>query len=684
MSLVVVAAALATPAGAAQLDGSLFLSTGTTDNDGQTSDILDQQANLVLRQQLTDYVTVRLGYRYFDFTSDTGTTEATRRTVEPRVELVYSHPDVFGSLSFADRSITGQAQGGDLDVQSLVGNLTWRVREELTLTARYRDESNVLDAAVFGIGTDTRFVDLEAGWQERSWGAAYSFETWDADNRRTGLGLTRESHELRLDGGRTFLGGRLWLGLNTWGRLSDQRQTGTAVVLGDPVPLQAALFAVDPSPETGELAVLPGLADGDTVTPTEPRVDIGGASTFRNVGVDLGVTRPISQLEISVDVPSEPGLVWQVFRSRDNLLWEPVAGVSSEWDGSLLLYRVRFPSTEDRFFKAVNVSVNGQPRVAVTEVRALRDVAAGTVADGETTFYRADGTARFQPHQRITGSVNLGITQDEGLAGSVLRRDFRDVHGGVALAVELPAHLTWSTSYRYSDFEDRVEPVLLRTEELASTQLAWSPLPTVDAVLVYQQREENDEDALVRDTTTTRFTLRTELLPELELDSTVEQSDVVDPFLGEDRTVFSWRERLEARVFPNLLVGGGYSYLRYEDDAGVVLLDRSSFDLRMSWRAGAYLTLTGDWSYDQDQFRDSVRQSYAVAYTPGPKLTVNAAYQEFTDEGLRETSTSSASLNYRVNDRFRLFGNYTRSETVIEDLDASDVDSFRLGLAVIF
>jgi hypothetical protein len=415
-----------------------------------------------------------------------------------------------------------------------------------------------------------------------------------------------------------------------------------------------------------------------------PRIDVGGASTFRNVGVDLGVTRPISQLEISVDAPSDPGLVWQVFRSRDNLLWEPVAGATSRWEGALLVYRLRFPATEDRFFKAVNVSVNAQPRVAVTEVRALRDVTAGQLGEDDTTFYRVDGSARFQAHERVSGTLSAGVSQDEGLAGSVVRRDFRDVHGSASVTVELPADLRWTTAYRYSDFEDRVEPVLLRTEEIVSSQLGWTPLDTLSAQATFQQRTESEEDALVRDTRTLRLSVLAELLPELDLDSSIELSEVEDAFFGDDRSVFAWRERLEAQVFPSLLVGGGWSYLRYEDAGGALLLERTSLDLRATWRAGAFLTLTGDWSYGEDQLRDSLRQSYAVTWTPGSRLSLTAAYQDFSDDGLGETSTTSANADYVVNERFRLFANYTRSETVLDGQQPSAIDSLRLGLALGF
>ena len=673
---------------AAELDGSLQISTGTTDVDGDQTDVVDQQANLLVRQVLTDYLTVRVGYRYFDFSSETADGDFGRRSAEPRVELIYARPNLFGSFAYQDRTSTDLATSDDLEVESMVGQLTWHPIRSATLSARYRDESNVLDTGVFGRGTDSRLLDLTATYQRAFWTASYTFETWDASNRESGLEIDQVRHEARLDAGRGFLDDRLWLGFDAWAdRVDQQRSAGG--ILAEPVPARVGLGGVDTSPEVGELPAVAGLVDGDTTTPVEPRLDVGGAATFRNVGVDLGLTRPVTRLEVSVDAASDPGLPWRVYRSRDNLLWEEVAGVTSTWDGGELRYTLRFPEIEDRYFKAVNVGINGVAVVAVTEVRALREAGSGTLSDGVATLYRADLTARFQPTRRVSANVGVGLSQDENLAGSVAHRDFEDVHAQAQVNVILPADLRLTSAYRYLDFEDRVEPVLQRTEEVLTHTLVWTPLDTFEATLTHVQRDESDGDVLVRSTATTRLSLLTELLPELELRSTVEQSDVEDPFFGTDRTLFAWRENVDARVTRTLTLGGGYSHLEYEAADGAKLLERDELDLRATWRARPFLTLSADLGASDDRSRgavsrDSLRQSYALTYTPGTRITLSGAYQEFSDEALRETRSTSAAANYRLNPRFRLFGNYTRSESRLESGTSTRINSFRAGFALLF
>ncbi len=680
---VCVALLAALSARAVELSGSLLLSTGTSDVDGSSSDHLDEQANLLLRQVLTDYLTLQVGYRFFDFRSDTAGGEVGRRSREPRLELLYARPELSASLSYQDRTSTDLATSDRLDIESLIGWLSWRPTRSTTLTARYRDESNLLDTAVFGRGTDSRLLDLIADYRRQRWSASYTFESWDVTNVESGLELDQQRHELRLDAARPFLGDRLWLGFAGWASRIDQDRSG-GTSLGEPVAAREGLGAVDPSPEIGELAAVPALVDGDLRTPVEPRLEIGGAATFRNAGVDLGFTLPVSQLEVTVDAASDAALPWRVYHSRDNLLWEEIPGVGSTWDGTLLHYSLRFPETEDRYFKAVNVGTNAATEVAVTEVRALREAGVGTLLDGRATLYRADATARFQPHSRVSGDVSLGINQDQALAGAVARRDYEDVHAQARLTIDLPADLQFDSSYRYVDSENRVAPVLLRTEDVFTNTLWWRPLETLEASLSHIQRDERDEQALIRATRTDRLAVSSELLPGLDLLSTVEQSDVEDPFFGSDRRVFAWREVLDAEVSPTLTVGGGYSFLRYETRGGDLLLERTEVDLRTTWRATPYLTLSGDWGLNDDSTVRSLRQSYGLTYSPGTKLTLSAFYQDFSDDVLRDTRTGSATVNYRLNPRFRLFGSYTRTESRLSATELSRIRSFRAGVALVF
>ena len=681
----------AADARAVELGGSVFVSTGTNDSDGTETDVLDQRYALTLHQRLTDYLVARLGYRRFDFSSQGDTIDFERRSSEPRLELIYARPKLFGSLIVLDRATRGSSAVDDYDTRSLIGNLSWEATERLDLNLRVRDEDNTTDVAVFGRNTDTRYLQLGARYRRLHWGSAYSFQRYEATSRANDLQAVQDRHELRLDASRRLLEDRLILSFNgELTRIERHEDIPAGTDLADALSARQGLAVVDASPDVGMLDPVPMLIDGDLETPADPPIEIGDAFTFRNVGVDLGLTLPVTRLEIVVDRPSDPDLVWQVWHSADNVLWEPVGAVERVWDSALLRYVLRFPETTDRFFKAVNTSVNRSTDVAVTEVRALRDLSEAAVSDrGEATLVRADVAARFRPHERVSGGVTAGISQDEGTSAGVLRRDFEDVHYGANLAVDLPADLRATASYRFVDFENRVEPVLVRQDEITDAGLRWRPLETFEAGATYSLRDESDDVELVRSTETRRLFANMELLPDLNLDSSVEWTDLDDPLGGQSRSVFAWHERVEARPTIRWTVAGGFSSYTYETRDGESLLDRTSLDLRLTWRATPYLQLSGDWNYSEDtvrdtEARDSLRQSYSVAYSPGTKLNLSASYQEYDDGLLRETVGSTVALNYRVNPRFRLFGNLTRSETTTDGEVVTDISSFRAGLAFFF
>lgn len=671
---------------AVDLSGSLFIASGATDSDSVETETVDQRYTLDLSQQLTDFLRLRLGYQHFDFSSDTEGVDGGQRTQAPQVEVIYSRPRLSGRLSYEDRSISSRSALGDFDAESLVGHLTWQALASTVVTVRYRDETDIVDQGIFGRGTARSFLAIDGTYRRRHWSTAYAFERDEVENRNTGLLIEEDRHQVRLAADRTFLVDRLDLSFSSQIDYRDRRQempgSGDLAV---PVPAREGLFAIDPSPEVGELESAPALVDGDLSTPAGEDLEIGGAFTFRNLGLDLGFIQPVTRLEISVDALSGPGVVWEVYRSQDNLVWERVPGVTSQWDGALLRYTLMFPQTSDRFFKAVNVSINTETGVRVTELRALRDVEEESFrTEDDATLLRADLAARYRPHERVSTSIALGFREDEGLATTALQQDFRDVHGAARVSVDLPRRLRLDAGYRFVDFENGIEPVVARREEIASTSLTWDPLDTLRASASFVQREESDETELLRATTTGRVAVDAELLPGLYLDSSVELSEIEDRFSGSDRRSLAVRQLVDAELYPGLRVGGGIEYLELETSDGEPLLERTSFDLRTVWRATSWVTLTGDWRIAEDNSLDSVQQSYGITYTPGTRLTLSGFYRDFDDANLRRTRASSLSATYTMTQRCRLFGTLTRSETRLALGSDTEITSFRTGLSYFF
>jgi len=675
----------ALPTAAIDVSGNAEIATGSTDLDGTSTTILDQRYRLDLHQVLTDFLQVRFGYNYLDMRRDTAVNGFDRRDQRPRLELIYQRPRLNGSLAFEQQRSEGS--GGDLELDSVLGRIAWYATEKITLSLNLRDEKRASDVALFGRDAKSREVILEAVRRARWWSIGTSYQRRELSNDLTGLDTVQDRYEGRLDAAHSFFDGKLYLGMSS--RLSQVDRSfdiPAGAVLAEPLPVLQGLSAVDVTPEAGALDPTPGLVDGELATPTAPAIEIGGAFTFRNVGVDVGLLRPADELEITVDAPSDPGLVWRVFHSVDNLLWEEIPGVTATWDGDLLRYVLRFPRTTDRYFKAVNTTTNSATDVQVTEVRALLTTDGATVlaTDRESTFYQVDTSIRVRPHPRVSAAVTVGTVHDEGQAGVVRQRDYRDNHANAQLTIDLPGHVRLDGGYRYLDYEDRIEPALVRTEKTTTARLGWTPLETLSADLTYSLRDESDEIRLLRSTETLRLHVESVLLPGLRLDSQVETATLDEPFFGRNRDVLSWHEIVEADVTRTLRIGGGVSYQRYDSDTGETLYESRDVRIQTTWRATPYLTLGGDWSVDENLNRDTIRQSYNVTYNPGTRLSVNAAYQELEDRGLRTIKNGVGSATYRLNDHFNLFASYTDSRLDEIAGDGRTITTFRTGVRLFF
>ena len=294
-----------------------------------------------------------------------------------------------------------------------------------------------------------------------------------------------------------------------------------------------------------------------------------------------------------MDVVSGPSIVWQVYRSRDNLFWEAVPGVTSTFDSGLLRYRIRFPQTEDRFFKAVNVSVNPASAVRVTEVRALLDLAATALDEAtDDNRYRGDVVLGFNPSRRVSAAVGLGASSDETLTAGLVRRDYQESHALARLTVGLARGLDLNLGYRYNDSENRREPVLLRTVSQYNANLTWKPLSTVDAALTVGRRDESEKTTLLQSQDSVRLGVALELLADLRYVTNLDVSRLEDPFAGRDRNSWTWTHTLEMRPLPTWDLAGSLTLSRNETFAGEPLLDRTQYQIWTTWNPTSYVSLT--------------------------------------------------------------------------------------------
>jgi len=660
--------------------GSIF--TSKTDDDGFESENQQERLGLILSQRFTPYISADLGYQYFRQTmqNDLGA-DTERRTRSPLLELFYNRERLSARLALREQTTDGTALHDNFVVQSLHASVTWWPTKGPSLSLSFRDESNVADVAVFGRNVDSRFLDFDATYSRGFGGASYAFQRTEVENKGAGLSSDQDRHGFRAYGTRAFYDNRLELDVHgsvSW--LTRETDVGGIPEFAEPISPRTGLFVIDTAPAIGALDPSPGLIDGDTTTPVTPVIEIGGANTYRNVGLELQVTQQVNRLEITVDGLSDSNLVWVVYSSPDNLVWVPLGGVTSVFDGALLRYTLFLPGTTARFFKAVNVSVNVQPVVRVTEMRALRSVDSSAATDRvESTLYRADVSLGYRPGGRVTARLDLGLSNDETVSAGLVRNKFEEVHAGVLMNAELAKELRFNMGFRYADSEDGRQPVLYRTEYVYNAGLRWTPLETLEAALIANRRDEEDRGALIQSNRSLRLALNTVFLPDLSLLSDLTYSNTLDSIYGLDREGLSWRETLAANLTTRWILRVGYGRSSYENVGGPDL-DRSDVTVYSRWSPTAFLTATASLSFFNDQQQDSVRQNYAISYMPGPKLNISAAHQENSTDDRTETATDNVGLTYRVNRRLSIFGNLSHSTSKLAGVETGDVTSVLAGL----
>ncbi len=680
---------------AVEVSGNAWVYGGTSrsENGGrQETDLLNQVYTLSLSQPLTPYLRLQLSYNdnQFDTTSDSG--EFNRGSREPSIQLSYRRPRLTALALFQDRRNESSIPGQDLDIRSFQTQVSYRPDRGPSYALRLRDESNVADVAAFGRNVDTRTVDLDVFYSRDSWSTTYRFQTYDLDNTSTGLSLDQDRHEVRFLYDDRVWNDRLNLHLDSWVIWTRQEEVvPTGVALADPLPIREGLFLVDTTPGVGELLAAPDLVDGDITTAAResaaagaPFIEIGGANTDRNIGVDLGFIRPVTQLEITVTSPSDPGLQWAVYRSPDNLAWDPVPGAASGFDPILLRYTLTFPETSARYFKAVNLTVNSQASVAVSEIRAL--VTIGTLNGGgrNTTIYRTSADARMEIADGVAGTLGISFNNDRNLASGLARREFRELSYRAGLEIAMTPRTDVLLGYRTTDFRQDSRPVLDRREDLYSATVRWVPLETLDTAFVLSRRTETDRGRLLRSADTAQARAFAQLLPDLRLVSEVVVQSIDDPFSGFTQESLRIQGGLETQLFPQWSLTATAAQTWYDFSARVPLTRRTTAELGTSWRITPFVTTQASWTYRQDDLTDNLSQRYNIIWSPGGKLSTSLQYQEFDSDIGNMTTNSGLSFNYRVNTRMTLFASLSRSTTESTVVGRTEVTNGTFGLNVVF
>ena len=414
---VLLLAGVGVAAGAGDLSGRAILSYQTYDSPAYLSDDFNQLYELRLERQITQPFRLRLSLRAEDSRGNTDFTEGPARhrstQLQPGAELLYSIPKFETQLLY-DRigSSSGLDQpASDRTLTRQLGRLTW-LPDGLPHLTLYTEKRGTEEPAG-GVNQTEAWDEGIVSYDWRTFSAAGTVRRTTLDDG--GLAFKRETLErqgfLAQEG--SYFGGRLSTSLsgNVSHNTLDDRATGTATAVPNPVTIARASWVVDDTPlddRDRNPVNVPALIDGSIDAPTAVQLGPEGGS-FQNLLLDLGRTTDLDTIRVVVrdaggQLLSFGGAVtWDVYLSPDGARWSPLTGTSSVFNTALSLYEVRFPSVRSRWFKVVSFSTNAVD-TAVSEVQAFFTTPLGPNQTVRTELYLGSGTTSisFQPVKKAT------------------------------------------------------------------------------------------------------------------------------------------------------------------------------------------------------------------------------------------------------------------------------------------
>jgi len=691
----------ATPSSRAiEMNGSARVFRGRSDLEvgplTTRQDSLNQFYSLTLSQSIGPWLGFKLGYLYTDFDTDTAGVEFYRTSRMPSFLLGYNRENFSTFLQYTNRMNRSSNEFQNLDIESILANFNWTPDRGPNYNLQFRQDTNeAAQTATFGRDTRTRGAKFGLIYDKsRVWAGSYQFELLDLDNRESGAELNQVRHNMWGSYNNRFWADRIDLGVDARLDLADQEQTVPAGdVFGEPVPAVDGLYALDSTPDISTLGVAPDLDDGDVVTPArtgglpgDPPIQIGGANIDRNLGLDLGIIRPMSRMQVYVDVVSGPNIIWQVYASTDNLNWALIDTVTAFFDQPFLRYDISFTETSSRFFKVVNVSTNSQPNVAVTELRAFLDlpVTPGERVASDADIYQFAGRFSIAPTERVTAYFNLSYNEDRSALGGLVGRKTVNYTYDARMAVQSSRFSMVQVRYRFSDFEQKTSPQVFNTDTLYSASYLWTPPRSVATEITASRRLQSDRGNLLRGTDRLFAEVSADLLPSVRARGSATFQDTTDPFNGYDQKSYRLSTGMEGNLTSTARIFGNVSVERFQFTGVVDLTLLALAETGITWAVNPFVNFIGQIRI-RDEERDrgdqrSVNQRYSLSWSPGTRLTTALFYQDNDDDqGVRITS-AGANLNYRINPRFTIFGTASRSTTTSLTLPRRQVLNLLAGL----
>jgi hypothetical protein len=411
----------------------------------------------------------------------------------------------------------------------------------------------------------------------------------------------------------------------------------------------------------------------------------GDELTLTNIGVDLGSSVPVNEIQLWVDRrltdPVANSFSWSVYASPDNLdtsTWTLVTTVSPAPFGTFEnVFTISFPEVNTRFIKVVTRplldTVPGSPsfpNIFVTEMETFGTVSG---ASAQQTQKNIDWTYALNLRTRVTDKTTLGYN---------FFYNFRDQDPISNKRTELSNTLSlnhifnevFSTAGSFNR-SDRSEGDIDIVEYNYSLLLKGGYLPTFDQTLTFSGRSQKGEDDSSDDAS---IILRSNARLYRGWSALVDFGYSWDRPEASDTTAESILLRASTNFVPNQMLTINLDYRQRE-------IIEPEKDSRYDFTAEAFFVPTGALSFNArfnivDRTGTDTRtlQNYAVTWSPFPEgaLQLVFTYNETlaSAENRRDT-TIGPGFNWTISNHFflEMFYNYQKTNTDSQKIESNNL-----------
>jgi len=663
-----------------RIQGRAELTAIQSETDDLRNETIRQDYNANWSRRLLPYLGLNASFRYFKYDVMQEEVQSLwSRELSPRGELIWQHPHFHFGAGVSRRD--SWTLGGLGTLRSDALKLSFRTRNPrwpvATLTYDWQSSLETGD----GTPRDTRDQRLQAGlnYAYGSSSLGYVQTRRLSENLLPGLETEELSHQLRWSSSlRGLREGRVQLATHySFTRTERTDRVRDSGDLLEQLALATPLYAFDTAPEFGAMEPLPELGDGDSDTPVDPPLDIGGDNEHHNLGADLGFSRPLSAVFIYTDRASGAAVAWDVFGSEDNLDWarRPTAA-SILFNATLNRYEIEFDSFEARYVKVVNSGLNEVAEVLVTEIeiyQAVRTDDRRLTRDSQQAQLRLGA----QIHERVFAALDLAMQHDppSGLVESRLSSSYT-LTGRYDMAAWLSHHLRWEQSRQ--DFDGEEGNLL---DDLASYTMKLDPLETLGVSLSLIGRRSWIDGMRNQEVTSAALDLRGEPAWGLNLATSLMRSRSILYMDDREYATWSFRNSVDGALTRSLDFYFSYSFRDTQDPRGISVHRQHVWGVEGRYRLARTLFASGRLNYvtERDDYRNQI---YTVSWRPMPALVFTGGADLSDNEGGLDTRRFNLGANYDLNRRSALYLRY--SITDLSEAGGSRTNSFQQGFRMRF